>query len=87
MNVHEVLTDYLSREVLAKNGQPVPTLDQPLLDYDGGPIDSLTMWPLIVFVETRFGVKVEDTDIVPENFKTLRELIKFIESKDSGLQL
>ncbi len=84
MNVQEVLTDYI-REIVAKTGQPLPTLDQPLLDSAGGVIDSMTMWPLIVFVEERFGIKVEDTDLMQENFRTLRALIKFIESKHSEL--
>jgi acyl carrier protein len=86
MNVHEVLTDYLSREVLAKTGQPLPTLDQPLLDSNGGVIDSLSMWPLIVFVESHFGIEIEDTDLMQENFETLRALTKLIETKHSGLQ-
>ena len=86
MNVPEVLTDYI-REVVAKNGLPLPTLDQPLLDSEGGVIDSMGMWPLIVFVESRFGIKVEDTDLMQENFRTLRALIKFIEAKHSELHL
>jgi len=84
MNVQEVLTDYI-REIVAKTGQPLPTLDQPLLDSAGGAIDSMNMWPLIVFVEERFGIKVEDTDLMQENFRPLRALIKFIESKHSEL--
>ena len=84
MNVQEVLTDYI-REIVAKTGQPLPTLDQPLLDSAGGVIDSMTMWPLIVFVEERFGIKVEDTDLMQENFRTLRALTKFIEGKHSEL--
>jgi len=84
MNVQEVLTDYI-REIVAKTGQPLPTLDQPLLGSAGGVIDSMTMWPLIVFVEERFGIKVEDTDLMQENFRTLRALTKFIESKHSEL--
>ncbi len=84
MNVQEVLTDYI-REIVAKTGQPLPTLDQPLLDSAGGVIDSMTMWPLIVFVEERFGIKVEDTDLMQENFRTLRALTRFIESKHSEL--
>ena len=86
MNVHEVLTDYLSREVLAKTGQPLPTVDQPLLDSNGGVIDSLSIWPLIVFVESHFGIEIGDTDLMQENFETLRALAKFIETKRSGLQ-
>ena len=80
MNVQEVLTEYVS-EVVAKTGQPMPTLDQPLLDSEGGAIDSMSMWPLIVFVESRFGIAVEDTDLMPQNFRTLRALINFIETK------
>jgi len=85
MNVQEVLTDYI-KEIVAKSGQPLPTLDQPLLDSAGGVIDSMSMWPLIVFVEERFGIKVEDTDLMQENFRTLRALTKFIESKHSELR-
>ena len=82
MNVQEVLTDYI-RELVVKTGQPMPTMDQPLLDSAGGVIDSMSLWPLIVFVEERFGIKVEDTDIMQENFQTLQALTKFIESKHS----
>ena len=80
MNVQEVLTDYIS-EVVAKTGQPMPALDQPLLDSEGGIIDSMSMWPLIVFVESHFGIAIENTEIMQENFRTLRALIKFIETK------
>jgi acyl carrier protein len=85
MNVQEVLTDYI-REVVAKTGQPMPTLDQPLLDSAGGVIDSVSMWPLIVFIESHFGIQIGDTDIMQENFQTLRALSKFIEAKHSELQ-
>jgi acyl carrier protein len=81
MNVQEVLTEYISREVVAKTGQRMPTLDEPLLDSQGGVIDSLNMWPLIVFIESHFGIQIEDTDIMQENFQTLRALAKFVETK------
>ena len=80
MNVQEVLAEYIG-EVVAKTGQPMPTLDQPLLDSEGGVIDSMSMWPLIVFIESRFGITIEDTDVMQENFRTIRTLINFIESK------
>ena len=82
MNVQEVLTDYI-RNVADKTGQPMPTMDQPLLDSAGGVIDSVSLWPLIVFVEERFGIKIEDAELMQENFQTLRALINFIENKHS----
>ena len=84
MNVQEVLTDYIS-EVVAKTGQPLPALDQPLLESEGGAIDSMNMWPLVVFVESRFGITVEDTDLLLENFRTIRVLTTFIATKHSEL--
>ena len=86
MNVCDIMTDYFSREICEKNGQPVPTMDEPLLDSQGGVIDSVNLWPLIVFVESRFGIEVEDTDLMDETFQTLRALINFIESKHPELQ-
>lgn len=85
MNVYEVLTDYIRKEVLEKNGQSLPTMDEPLLDSDGGVIDSMNLWPLIVFVESRFDVSFEDTELMKENFQTLGALITFIEAKQSKL--
>ena len=84
MNVREELIDYIRREI-AKNAQPLPTFDHPLLDSAGGVIDSMSLWPLIVFVESHFGIKIEDTDLMSENFRTLRALTNFIESKHSKL--
>jgi acyl carrier protein len=80
MNVQEVLAEYIG-ELVAKAGQPMPALDEPLLDSEGGVIDSMSMWPLIVFIESRFGITMEDTDVMQENFRTLRVLINFIERK------
>ena len=80
MNVQEVLAEYIG-ELASKTGQPMPALDEPLLDSEGGVIDSMSMWPLIVFIESRFGITIEDTDVMQENFRTLRILINFIERK------
>lgn len=86
MTVHDILTDYLTKEVVEKNGQTLPAVNEPLLDSQGGVIDSLSLWPLIVFVETRFGIRIEDTDLMQENFQTLQKLVDFIESKEPELR-
>jgi acyl carrier protein len=45
-----------------------PALDQPLLDSEGGPIDSLNL-AVDRFLESRFGIKIVDTDLMRESFK------------------
>jgi acyl carrier protein len=36
---------------------------------------------LIAFIEGRFGVKIEDHELLPENLDTLSSLARFIEGK------
>gem|GEM_PF-3161100 len=79
--VQEALTEYLEREIVAKNGLPLPTLDQPLFGSRGGVIDSLNMWALDRFRRNQCGITIEETDLLQENFQNLRALINFIKTK------
>lgn len=46
-------------------------------------IDSLGVLELVSFVESEFGVVVEDDDLLPENFQSINCLIGFIQGKNS----
>ncbi len=46
-----------------------------------GIIDSLGVLQLVSFVETEFGFKVTDADLVPENFDSVARVAQYIESK------
>ena len=46
-----------------------------------GIIDSTGVMELIAFVEQRFGVKVEDHELLPENLDSLARLARFLETK------
>ncbi|HEX2648632.1 MAG TPA: acyl carrier protein [Burkholderiales bacterium] len=48
---------------------------------DRGILDSTGVMELIAFIEGRFGVKVEDHELLPENLDTLSSLARFIEQK------
>lgn len=51
--------------------------DEDLLANDT--LDSLAIVELVSFLEARFGVQVSDDDLVPENFKTIDEIVAFVE--------
>jgi acyl carrier protein len=38
---------------------------------------------LIAFIEEQFGVMIEDSEVIPENFETINEIKDFIEQKKS----
>jgi acyl carrier protein len=46
-----------------------------------GIIDSMGILRLIAFLESRFHVKTEDDDLVPDNFMTLERLQDFVTRK------
>ena len=53
--------------------------DDSLLEE--GLIDSTGVLELVMFIEEKFDVAVEDEDLVPDNLDSINCLISFIESK------
>ncbi len=43
-----------------------------------GVIDSLGVLQLITFVEETFGIQVQDEDVVPDNFDSVRNLAAYV---------
>lgn len=68
------------REFISANfdteGRQIDT-DTPLLD--DGLIDSGGLLEVVLFLEERFGVVVEDADVLPENFASVRRIAAFVE--------
>jgi D-alanine--poly(phosphoribitol) ligase subunit 2 len=78
----EIIERYIVEELMkAKAGTRVPP-DQSL--FDEGILDSLGVLQLISFIEDRFGVKVEDTEIERENFETLNAMNALLARKLDG---
>jgi acyl carrier protein len=76
--VEQQLAEYIEKEIAYDRAQGHIAPDEPLLE---GLIDSTAMLRLVLFIEERFGVRVEDEELVPENFESVRSLSDFVESK------
>ena len=77
-DVENALAEFIENEVAYDRGGAPIRPDEPLLQ---GIIDSTGMLRLVLFIEERFGVRVEDEELVPENFETVGTLADFIENK------
>jgi acyl carrier protein len=51
---------------------------------DQGIIDSTGVLELVGFVEDEFGVSVEDTDIMPDNFDSIQKLATYITRRQAA---
>ena len=49
-------------------------------------IDSLGMLKLVSLIEEEFDIEIDDEDVVPGNWKTIRDIAALVESKRSPSQ-
>lgn len=49
-----------------------------------GVVDSTGMLEIILFIEERFGIKVVDTEMVPENLDSVKRIATYVASKKPG---
>jgi len=48
-----------------------------------GIIDSTGVLELVAFLDETFAIKVEDTDLVPENLDSITQVIAFVQRKQA----
>jgi acyl carrier protein len=77
VNIEATLREFLSDEL----GKDLRTVgpDDSLLE--SGTIDSVAVMQMVAFLETRFGLKITDDELVPENFDTLGAIAAFVQSR------
>jgi acyl carrier protein len=75
--IQKRLGAYLASNGLA-NGGAIGLDDDLLAD---GVIDSMGVMELVSFIEDELGLPIDDSEIVPENFRSLRALSELAASK------
>jgi acyl carrier protein len=80
--VETIINDYISQELV-----PDPALlplanDTSLLD--SGILDSLSLLRLVVFLEERFAITMDDTDLLPENFTSVNTICAYLRAREPG---
>ncbi len=79
MNILEDLEKVLLTEIAVDIDKKSLAPDEDLLEQ--GVIDSLGIMKLMLYIEEAFGIKINDEDIVPENFQCLNSMVKLVEQK------
>jgi acyl carrier protein len=82
--VENVVNDYISREIVQDPAQLPLSNETPLLE--DGILDSLGLLQLVVFLEERFGIPVDETDLVPENFASVGTICAYLRARKPGRQ-
>jgi acyl carrier protein len=53
--------------------------DLPLLE--SGVIDSLGVLDVVGFLERTFNIKIDDDELMPDNFGSVRSMVSFVQKK------
>ncbi len=73
----ESVQGFISEEIM--RGSSGKDLDPNVSLLEEGILDSLGLQQLITFLEQKFGITVDDEDLMPENFETVNSIAELVE--------
>lgn len=79
MSIAAEVEKFIVEEIALGTGVESVGHDEDLLAQDV--IDSLGIVELVAFLESRYGIKVGDDDLLPENFNSVNSVVAFVESR------
>lgn len=79
MNIENTLKKYIVTRFMHKKDNYLLGDDESL--FEKGIIDSMGVLELVSFIEEHFNLKVQNEELIPENFKAVNSIKNFIERK------
>ena len=76
-DLSKTILDYVRREYLEEGDERTIEADTPLIS--GGIVDSFSMVSLKRFLETRYAIRIPDTEATPDAFDTARRIAALVE--------
>lgn len=78
MSIENQIRAYIGENFLFGDAAQIGVDDSFL---DKGIIDSTGILEIVMFLEEQFGIKVADSEMLPENLDSIGNIIRFIEKK------
>lgn len=79
MSADQQIRDFIVDELQFQGKPEDLTDDYPLLENEV--IDSMGIFQIVSFLESDLGVEVDDDELVPDNFSTIKSIVGLIEAK------
>lgn len=77
-DILQTLSDFIANQIL-KQPKRVLKPDEPLLS--NGLVDSFSLVDLSLFIEKQFNVYIDNTELNPQTFDTLAQLVRLVEAR------
>lgn len=82
MDNKEALTTFIVKEIINEDTK----LENNEQLLEAGIIDSFGIIKLIAFIEEEFGIKLNNDDLMPENFNNIQTISEMISTKQKELR-
>jgi acyl carrier protein len=77
--MEDAINQYISTEIVTT--PDLLPLDNDLSLMEANILDSVAFLNLVLFLEERFGISVEDTELTRENFETINIIAAYVRRK------
>ena len=77
-SIEPIVANYVATELVYEREEREVAPDEQLL---GGLLDSIAILNLVEFLQDEFGIRVEDDELVPENFETVKAVATLVARK------
>lgn len=81
MSIEAKIRAYIAENFLFGEADQLAVTDSFL---DKGIIDSTGILEIVMFLEEQFGIKVADSEMLPENLDSVANIVNFITRKGAG---
>jgi acyl carrier protein len=79
MDTKQTIKEFIASQFL--KGSEVKNIRDDSSFLEDGIIDSVGVLELVAFIEETFGFRVEDEELIPENFDSIDKLVTYVELK------
>ena len=77
--IKETLKDFIRENFI--RGRSDVALDTAQSLIENGVMDSTGVLELVEFLESTYAIKIEDEELIPENFETIDNMVSFLKTK------
>ena len=78
-SVSDVLITFIKENFITGRSQKEISPEESLID--SGIIDSTGILELVMFIEEKYSITIEDEELIPENLDSVKNLVAFLERK------
>jgi acyl carrier protein len=82
MSIENEVRDFIATELSWDGSIDELSADYPLLEQEV--VDSLGIFKIISFLESKYDIEIDDEELVPENFETIHKISGLVSTKVSA---